>query len=506
MRKLWITAAVLSCATLQAVAGGLLTNTNQNAAFLRQMSQDGIIDITGLYLNPAGTAFLSNGWHLSLNVQNAVQTRTIDTTFPLFALNKDNREKTHQFKGDAVAPVIPSFQLSYNHDKWSVSANFALGGGGGKCEFEKGLGSFEALYAAEMRNQVPDMVFAEMRNSVFDKVYAGYLGAGLPEEQANAQAAEIANAGKYTSQFRGYGLNAYMRGRQYYFGLQLGATYKFMDNLAGYVGIRGVYANCNYNGYVQDVKAVYSGEYDVPGLVKFRQPTTGQISGERNLDSHSLTLNCDQTGFGITPIIGIDYKLDEHWNFAAKYEFETRIRLKNTSEMNEFAKQKAEDTPLLGQFADGGSVAENIPAILNVGAQYSPIKAVRVNAGWHYYFDKNAKKFGGKEKLIDSNSMEFNAGAEWDICKWVTVSASWQNTSYGLSDEYMNDLSFNLSSNSIGAGVRIHATPRLDIDLGYMQTFYKDRTVKTEPAPNITKIDAYQRTNRVLGIGVNLHI
>ena len=39
-----------------AFAGGLLTNTNQNAAFLRQMSQDAVIDITGLYLNPAGTA------------------------------------------------------------------------------------------------------------------------------------------------------------------------------------------------------------------------------------------------------------------------------------------------------------------------------------------------------------------------------------------------------------------------------------------------------------------
>ena len=51
-----------------AFAGGLMTNTNQNASFLRQMSQDAIIDVTGMYANPAGTAFLEEGFHLSLNV------------------------------------------------------------------------------------------------------------------------------------------------------------------------------------------------------------------------------------------------------------------------------------------------------------------------------------------------------------------------------------------------------------------------------------------------------
>ena len=72
-----------------AFAGGLLTNTNQNAAFLRQMSQDAVIDITGLYLNPAGTAFLAPGFHITLNAQNAKQSRYITTAFPLFAYNTE---------------------------------------------------------------------------------------------------------------------------------------------------------------------------------------------------------------------------------------------------------------------------------------------------------------------------------------------------------------------------------------------------------------------------------
>ena len=108
------------------MAGGLLTNTNQSASFLRQISQDATIDITSNINNPAGAAFLDNGFHLSINLQNAKQTREVDTTFPLFAYNINNNQPTHLYKGDAYAPVLPSFQLAYVKDRWSVSANFAI--------------------------------------------------------------------------------------------------------------------------------------------------------------------------------------------------------------------------------------------------------------------------------------------------------------------------------------------------------------------------------------------
>ncbi len=44
----------------------------------------------------------------------------------------------------------------------------------------------------------------------------------------------------------------------------------------------------------------------------------------------NIELSCDQSGVGFTPIIGVDFKTGK-WNFAAKYEFKTRIRLKNKS-------------------------------------------------------------------------------------------------------------------------------------------------------------------------------
>ncbi|MCI5451663.1 transporter, partial [bacterium] len=118
MKKVVLTAFAAFISAF-AMAGGVLTNTNQNAAYLRHMSQDAIIDINGLYMNPAGTAFLKDGWHLNVSLQNAKQSRDIITTFPLFQYNVNNRNATHEFEGDAYAPVIPGFMLSYNHGKWS---------------------------------------------------------------------------------------------------------------------------------------------------------------------------------------------------------------------------------------------------------------------------------------------------------------------------------------------------------------------------------------------------
>ena len=73
-----------------------------------------------------------------------------------------------------------------------------------------------------------------------------------------------------------------------------------------------------------------------------------------------------------------------------------------------------------------------------------------------------------------------------------------------MSDAYMNDLSFNLSSHSLGLGIRLHPSKYFNVDLGYMHTFYGDRTVTTPTAIG-NKVDAYSRKNDVVGIGFNLY-
>ena len=471
-------------AVSSAFAGGLLTNTNQNAAFVRNFAQEGMITLTSIYANPAGGAFLSPGWHLSLNSQTAFQERNIDTTFPLFTKNLNDPKATHRYEGKATAPIVPSFTVSYNRDKWSLSAHFAVTGGGGKCEFAKGLGSFESIGA-----------------SIPSAVVSGLVDNGMPSAMA-----KMVGPDSYT-------MNSSMKGKSYYFGLQVGGTYKFRDNLAAFVGLRGVYATCSYNGFVGDLTLVNSatGASNLPAVVPPPYgglPYIDLVRMKYAGADPTITLNCEQTGIGVTPIIGIDWEINKHWNVALKYEFKTKMNLKNNSQMSAMAKMLA-STPqgeALGQFRDGEKVREDVPALLALGVQYSPIEKVRLCAAYHQFFDKDSKKYNNKQLYIDHNTHEFLVGAEYDICKLITISGSWEITRYGLNDKFMNDLSFSLSNFMLGGGVRIHPSKYFNVDLGYMCTFYNSRDVTTPMGSGIYKNDHYDRKNHTFGIGFNIYL
>lgn len=236
--------------------------------------------------------------------------------------------------------------------------------------------------------------------------------------------------------------------------------------------------------------------------------------------TEDVTLNCDQTGWGFTPIIGLDYKIGK-FNFGAKYEFKTKIRLDNRAANSESAERLA----MLDKFRDGRTVKEDIPALLTLGAQYEILPSLRVMAGYHHYFDKQASQEGDSQKLLESGSREILAGVEYDICDRLQFSAGWQNTHYGLTDAYMKDMSFNVSSNSMGVGFGIQATKHIKVNVAYFQTFYKDYNRTTNDYNGISNTvamavgqpvadalvatgalkgsDSFTRTNKVFGLGID---
>mgnify|MGYP002433754226 FL=1 len=484
-----ICAALALSAAATASAGGILTNTNQNIAFLRNPAQDAVIGIAGVYSNPAGVAFMNNGFHLSLNIQNAHQTREITSTFAPFAYGAKNfGNTTKTFKGEANAPIIPSIQAAYNKNNWSFQFNFAITGGGGKCVFDDGLSSFEGNIAP-LLSQNLDVLTNEL----------GLGSLGLPT----------------VSQ---YDMDTYMRGRQYYYGFTLGAARKLNDHWSVYLGARVLYGNSNYYGYVKNIKANINGEMvsapetfkilsaraavavgtytemanmyqqagDMANAAKYAQlakdyKVKAVMLGALGSATEDVTLNCDQTGWGIAPIIGVDYKTGD-FNFAAKYEFKTRMRLKNRSANSESAKNLEQ----LNRYTDGIEVAEDSPALLTLGAQWSPLQQLRISAGWHHYFDTDAKQFDNHQDKLGGNTNEYLFGAEYDINKRVQVSAGAQFTEYDFTDSYMEDISFNVSSCSVGLGVGIKLTEKMKLNLAYFQTFYKDYKRETNDYYNIS--------------------
>ena len=212
-----------------------------------------------------------------------------------------------------------------------------------------------------------------------------------------------------------------------------------------------------------------------------------------------VSLMSDQSGLGIAPILGIDFKTGA-FNFGAKYEFKTRMRMKNNSTVKE-----AHQIEAVNKFRDGSSVPEDQPALFTVGGQWSVTPSVRVMAGYHLFFDKSAHWYKHDEKKLDGNTWEYNGGAEWDVNDKLLVSAGFQKTNYGLSDEYMNDMSFVVSSYTYGLGLRYKISDKVKVNVAYFQTNYDTYKQDVTPtATNATTHNDFTRTNRVLGVGVDI--
>ena len=551
-------AALLLAMATSTQAGGLLTNTNQNIAFNRNFARVGAIGIDGVYFNPAGVAFLDQGFHLSLNFQNVYQTRQITSAFSVpafantpyeypFTLNGgDKTDGSKFYEGKASVPILPSFQVAYNKDKWSFQAGFGLTGGGGKASFNEGLPSFErqiAILPALINQQLP--------------TFSTLLG----QQETPATS---------------YSMQSYMSGHQYNFGLQLGVAYKINENLSVFGGARFNYIYNKYEGNITNISADVNGNnqnlYEYFGskaklLTEKAAALQAQaVAAKTQADAYQAQANAatdptakaqlqaaanqyaagaqqasagakmvsagadklnsskelvkdryvevSQRGWGITPIPGIDYRTGK-WNFAARYEFTTKFNIENNT--------KRDDTQ---KYENGVNTPNDIPGILALGAQYEVLKNLRVMAGYNHYFDKDARMDNNKQRFLKHNTQEFLAGVEWDINPSVTVSAGGQRTLYGLGDgKYLTDLSFVTSSYSFGVGAKIKVAKNAHLNVAYFFTNYSkftknyedaitigreqvtqpDGTISVQPKTLATKnTDIFTRTNKVLGVGLDI--
>ena len=435
-------------ATSSVFAGGLLTNTNQSASYVRNPSRDAAIDVDAVYYNPAGVAFLEKGFHLSLNYQAAVQKRQISSTSQIYTNNQNDPTSFRNFEGKAVAPAIPSIQFAYViNDKWSIASQFSVVGGGGTCEFKDGLSMFEGLIGAT---------------------------ASAP-----------------------YTINQSLTGKQIIYGFQVGGAYKIIDQLSVSVGVRGVFASMGYTGSMNGITVngmnatdLYNYAQSLPNLPEYANAKTELITKSALISDY--TLDCSQKGFGVTPILGIDFKMGQ-WNVAAKYEFRTKLSLKNKSNNS-----KNVDA-LMPEYVDGASVRSDIPALFTLGVQYSPIKSLRLSGGFHHYHDKAAK---GAATDVKNNTIEGLFGIEYDAHKVVTISAGMQRTKFGFSDEQIKDTNFNLNAWNIGVGAQFNCTDFMKVNVGYFHTFYQDRDIaNANGIPTIN--NNYNRTNDLVGASID---
>lgn len=510
------------------LAGGIVTNTNQSASFIRMPAQDATISIDGAYYNPAGLIHLEDGLHISLSNQYVTQTRTIESTFTM------NQQK---FQGDVLAPLFPTFYAVYKKGKTAYSFGINPIGGGGSANFKEGLPSFEQQVAAF---NLPTLLTAS----------------GIPTTQ--------------------YGVDASFDGRSLNWGIQFNASYAVTEMLSLSLGFRYVIANNSYNGglniLINPNQPAFGAQYNGSNMVSAPQfftdasttfagwalgantfvtnltPLLGdygaaaitdvvtdptqlaQLQGlimaagqnpagmDLNTAVAVLTaaspvftatsatmagyaaatadreLEATQSGFGISPIIGVNLKFSDNLNVALKYEHKAEITMTNKTVVDD-----------VNMYPDGATMPNDMPSMLSVGIGYKPIDKLYVSGGLHYYFDKNAnygKKIGGNfvenKEVIDKNFLEVGLGLEYMVTDNILLSAGYLRTQTGVNDDYHSDLSHSLNTNSIGVGGKYILNNNIGINFGFMTTMYEGYTKKFSVWE-----ETYNRKAMVIALGID---
>jgi long-subunit fatty acid transport protein len=496
----------------QLLAGGILTNTNQSAQFVRMLSRNASVGLDAAYFNPAGLIKMDDGFYLAFHNQTIIQDKTVTTTFPLL----NNKE----YVGDVFAPLFPSFFATYKKDKFAVSLSFGPNAGGGSAEYKTGLPSFE-------------MPISMLPTSL--------TTAGIPTDK--------------------YSADVYFDGSSVFWGTQLNASYKINDMISVAAGVRMINAKNTYQGHIKNIMinpmhplnpngsgqmvlasqfftavatASYGAAQSVQPLIDNGVPDletalaadaitqeqynqlTGGLGGNyqsgmpittvqamyngtgdlmtANAESTSdMEVDATQTGLAFTPILSANLSfLDDKLNVAIKYEFNTKLELTNSADSDKDAN---------GMFKNDSTFRNDIPAILSLGIGYSFADNLRASISWNHYFDKNAD-WNGKEKFIDNNLYEIAVGLEYDINEMFTVSAGYMHGQTGVGQGYQTDISFSNSTNTIGLGGRWNINEHFSVDLGALFVSYttaeEDKTYL-----NIPYKETYDKSLMDFAIGLN---
>ena len=384
--------------------------------------------------------------------------------------------------------------LAWGHEGWELSLNFQ------KPWQHRDIKLGETTYEGKASAPIVPALFATYKkNRIAVSAMIGIVGSGGFVEYKQGVpmynmllGGMLAANGITPDQYK---LNSEMKGKQYIYGGQVNFTYKISDCFAAAVGLRANYYDGYYRGHV----------------IAADHPQLGELA--------KLLLDVDQKGWGITPIISLDFHKGPV-TVAARYEFRTKLNPKNETNVldaglgtNFIAAMMAADpagaqaklqalAAQLGNytapFADGARTRYDMPALLSLAVGYEFSPKLRATLEYHFFDDKNAKMANDRQKELKHGTHEILAGVEYDINEKFTVSCGAQRTDYGLSDGYQQNTSFACDSYSIGLGGAWNVTDKIRLNAGYFISLYSDYKKATSYGE-----ETYSRTNNVIGIGID---
>ena len=449
--------------------------SNVTAIGVRDPARQSSTEIDAVINNPAGTAFLKEGLHLSLTGQ-----------YTFGEVDYGNYNKTVE---GPTKNAIPSLQAAYKKEKFALSLSYGNEGGYGTW-----LGTEEPILT-DVLNNANEQAFGAYRETMSQIV-------------SNCTPYDEAVSGAFTG------------GHLYNHTFRLGGAYQINNHWGAYLGLRANYYSEKGKVWVNRWIRRANGEFvsphdyfsaiddafmskslstaasaailaaladqlgvDVSDLVNSTQDLLEATEKVHQLNQKAastpgqtvLTSGSESArGWGISPVLGVHLQTGQ-FDLAAKYEFETKIH--TNDQVQSF----------------------HIPSLLQLGASWQPMQNLKVAIGgaWSHH-SKNLLPgqnqrldLSGKDNFFnlpdtsDSNAsltISDNSNDSWNVSasvtfspvKSVAISAGYKygESGYMCRGEFAQSMPVakNIPTDVFAAGIRYDVTDYILLDLGFSKT------------------------------------
>ena len=309
---------------------------------------------------------------------------------------------------------FPDFEIVYKRDNWAAFAGFGVFAGGGTLDYKDGTGAtYLALYSASCKTALQQL-----------------MAAGKSQAEAASMATAAANQIAANHSLEAYSVTM---------GGLLGFSYNVTENVSLAAACRMLQADT-------DMKLTCDGISQSNGGNKIKY---------------------EGSGIGFGGIFGVNVvDLVPKFKFSAQYQTITKLDVEFDSVTGNIA----------GQFdiIKGKKYHNDLPAVLSLGAGYSPIETVDISMSFNYYFNKQANMQNplGRADLDYNDSWEIGLGCDWQATEKLCLSIGTMYSRQGTKTDVNSAFNPVLDSLVGGCGVEYKFTKQFMATLAYMHCRY----------------------------------
>ena len=464
MKKVLLLTAILSSGLYGASIDHVQTYTPD---YLSNQAQTGLVKAGVNNYNPAGQSRLEQGKYAQVGVQYAVGYEKMSYE------GKEHKAKLRQ--------AIPNVTFTSVDANGATFFNFGALAGGGKLKYD-GVSGVDVL-------------------SDVDK----FDGLGV------------------------YDRGSSLTGKNMYEQATLGRAFNVNENLSLSVAGRVVHGTRELKGNLnigvnpspayqaakaaEINKAVSAGKLS-PAEARAKGQALRQTTAYLVKNGLQGDLDSKREAWGYGFQLGVNYKVDERLNLAARYDSRVKMNFKAKGSENQLNTaailgQNIGLTTFYPQYTIGERVRRDLPAILSVGASYKVTDNYLVSGAANYYFNRHAKMdrvtaFGGHEYGLDyKNGWEIALGNEYKINDKFTLIGSANYARTGAKSSSFNDTEYALNSFTLGAGVKYQYDETTAITASVAHFIYdkKDGTF-TDRYQGVTENQKYHKGITAFGLSL----